>query len=499
MNFKTVLTPFINYKLNTTSSKNTPFGGFIYLFSEKHFKNFKKTILPIVETHSMAIGKNRILENEQKFVHFQGVFGPVWIGFIAKGVSQNVGDVIESNYGAAKDLAAIVSTSLKQQKIKSVSIDMTALSFDEVEGFLTGLELSSYQFLNIYQNKSKVELTAALKVPKKFQQKDLDNILKLAVSLQVSRHLINLPPNLIHPESVEKIILNELPYSKRSRITVWDYEKCKKNGLELLCAVGQGAKYKPRLIHIQYRPLKKSTKKPIAFVGKGITFDTGGLDLKPSSGMRLMKKDMGGSAAIVGLSLWADFVQLDRPCDFYLALAENSVDADSMRPSDIYKSKAGFDVEIDNTDAEGRLVLADAMTVALQHKEKPETLIDVATLTGAIKVALGSEVAGLFSNNDQLANKLYQAGQKMGEPNWRMPLYKKYMNSLNSQFADFKNSGEGFGGAITAALFLEKFAPDVKWAHLDVYCWSDKAQGGLTAGSANPQPVQTLAHFLSEL
>ena len=180
-----------------------------------------------------------------------------------------------------------------------------------------------------------------------------------------------------------------------------------------------------------------------------------------------------------------------------------------MRPSDVYQSRAGYFVEIDNTDAEGRLVLADVMNVAVTRKERPSHLIDVATLTGAIKVALGAEVAGLFCNDDKMAEQLHKAGATISEPNWRMPLVSKYFSSLSSTFADFRNSAEGFGGAITAALFLEKFADvkddeaktkrtPIKWAHLDVYCWNDRPTGAFSQGGSG-QPVQTLIQWLRSL
>jgi len=305
-----------------------------------------------------------------------------------------------------------------------------------------------------------------------------------------------MPPNELNPTSMQTIIQKEISFSKSSTIEVWDYEKCKKESMNLLVATGEGSKDKPKMIRIKYRPAGSKNKKPIAFVGKGITFDTGGLDIKPSSGMRLMKKDMGGSASVLALAIWADATKYKRPCDFYLALAENSVDANSMRPSDVYRSRSGHLVEIDNTDAEGRLVLADVIDVAVTQKEIPEYLIDVATLTGAIKVALGADVAGLFCNDEKMSEQILKAGQLSAEPHWRMPLIQKYAASLNSNFADFKNSADGFGGAITAALFLEKFARGIKWAHLDVYCWTDKNTGALTAGSANGQPVQSLISWM---
>ena len=214
--------------------------------------------------------------------------------------------------------------------------------------------------------------------------------------------------------------------------------------------------------------------------------------------MRLMKKDMGGAASGVGLAYWVAHSNYGRACDFYLALAENSIDANAMRPSDVYRSRAGYLVEIDNTDAEGRLVLADVMDVAAKKtaKDEPEYLIDLATLTGAIKVALGADMAGLFSNNDKLADQIVKAGQVVGEPNWRMPLVQKYFASISSNFADFKNSADGFGGAITAALFLEKFCNNVKWAHLDIYGWVDKPTGSLSTAGGNGQAVQTLIQWL---
>jgi leucyl aminopeptidase len=286
-------------------------------------------------------------------------------------------------------------------------------------------------------------------------------------------------------------------------------------GLHL--AVGQGALHGPRMIHLKYRPKKtsssklassksaasksvggKSNSKPIAFVGKGITFDSGGLDIKPSSGMRLMKKDMGGAAAVLGVALWAELSQINLDLDFYIGLAENAVDQKSFRPSDVVTARNGMSVEIHNTDAEGRLVLADLLDVAVTKAgvDEPEIVIDVATLTGAIKVALGADLAGLFSNSDQLSDEIQSAGQKAGDLNWRMPLYLKYTHGMSSSFADIVNAIDGFGGAITAALFLEKFVRNKPWAHLDIYAWNDKNSGSLSFSGGNGQAVQCLVQFL---
>jgi leucyl aminopeptidase len=231
-----------------------------------------------------------------------------------------------------------------------------------------------------------------------------------------------------------------------------------------------------------------------------VTFDTGGLDIKPSSNMRLMKKDMGGSAALAGLAHWLGEAQISLPVDIYLGLAENSVDGKSMRPSDVLIARSGMSVEIHNTDAEGRLVLADVLDVAVTQKnaDEPSQVIDVATLTGAIKAGLGAEISGLFCNDDSLAKELESAGQLAGEPNWRMPLYSRYGRNMDSSFADIVNCVDGFGGAITAALFLEKFIRGKSWAHMDIYGWNDRAQGALTFAGGSGQAVQTLIEFLQK-
>lgn len=498
MNFKRVVTPFIKFHvLNAKSSKSSAkskdaFDGFVYLFGADQMKKNKSLFQNIIEMESLPYQEMSLLKNEQKVVHFVGVRGPTWI-------------IFDSGYGALRDRAGQLATQWRALKLKNIHIEAHQLNKDDLTGLVTGFELSTYNFLQVYKNESSVQLEISMsltstasrlkQVPQLIEQAQ-----KNAVAVQVARHLVNLPPNVINPESIEKLVTQELKFSKSSKIEIWNEARCKKEGLNLLLAVGAGAQHTSRLVHIKYRPTQsKNSKKPVAFVGKGITFDTGGLDIKPSTAMRLMKKDMGGAAAILALAYWADQTKLQKPCDFYLALAENAVDAESMRPSDVYKSHAGYLVEIDNTDAEGRLVLADAMSVAATRDEVPAAIIDVATLTGAIKVALGAEVAGLFSNDDGLAKALFDAGGKMSEHNWRMPLVQKYFSSLNSNFADFRNSGEGFGGAITAALFLEKFCHGIKWAHLDIYAWNDRADGALSSAGGNGQSVQTLISYLENL
>jgi len=205
---------------------------------------------------------------------------------------------------------------------------------------------------------------------------------------------------------------------------------------------------------------------------------------------------MGGSAAVLGTAMWAVASGLKVNLDVYLALAENSVSDKSFRPSDVVTARNGMSVEIHNTDAEGRLVLADALDVAVKQKTKPRAVVDVATLTGAIKVALGAQLAGLFANDSKLSSALSSAGSQAGDLMWSMPLYRKYSSQMSSNFADMVNATDGFGGAITAALFLEKFVADVPWAHLDIYAWKDAPDGCWLEAGGSGQSILALAAFL---
>lgn len=496
--FSTILEPHINYSLVSNFNKLAECDAIIYYFGAKEAKNKAKNLEALVETHALDFQVDELKKSDKKNIHFIGRNGPVWIVFESAGTATDHDGLLnESAYAFARDQFGTILGQIKALKLKSVSIYFQGADNVVTEGAVVGLELASYNFLTHF--KASAEKAEALKVQLNIKNENLQSALKKVVAVQIARHLTNLPPNVINPATVEQLAY-DLPFSKNTEIIVWDEKKCEAEGMGLLCATGAGSPTAPRMIRFKYRP-KSKNKKPIAFVGKGITFDTGGLDIKPSSAMRLMKKDMGGAASVLALAFWADSSGYDRPCDFYLALAENAVDGFSMRPGDVYKSRAGFLVEIDNTDAEGRLVLSDVMDVAAKQtgNDEPEYLVDIATLTGAIKVALGGDTAGLFCNDDKMAQSFMAAGQRSGEPNWRMPLNQRLWGDLSSQFADFKNSGGGFGGAITAALFLQKFINGKKWAHLDVYSWTDKSTGALNAGAATGQPVQSVVEWLESL
>ncbi|MFN8790987.1 MAG: leucyl aminopeptidase family protein [Bdellovibrionales bacterium] len=452
----------------------------------------------LVELHQAGWDAETLQQSEKEWLSFQGSEGPVWIlKPNAPSGQTHLGRLDESLYAKSRDLLGTVTAALKVAAVREVVLHFHETSDDMELGALVGLDMACYSY------KDSEKTFKSLQSKTLFLNKgdgELDeNLLKRsqvrAASVNIARHLVNTPPNLMTPEHFVQLA-RKLKFSASSKISVWNESKLKSEKCHLILAVGQGSANPPRLLKISYRPRKKSRRAPVAFVGKGITFDTGGLDIKPSSGMRLMKKDMGGAASTLALAYWVDKSGYEHPVDFYCALAENAVDGNAMRPSDVYQARSGATVEIDNTDAEGRLVLADALDVAVSSKPEVETVIDMATLTGACRVALGVELAGLFSNDDDLAEELNRAGQKAGDMNWRLPLMERYFSAYSSPFADFKNAGESFGGAITAALFLQKFVRGKKWAHLDMYSWTDKAVGPFHAAGGNAQSVQALIEWL---
>ncbi len=465
----------------------------IYLLSEGHASQIKS----IVEEHGVGWEKEQARDSEKEWVTFQGEQGPVWV-LRPKDVTggQHSGLLSESLYAKCRDLFGTLVANLRAVSVAEVHLHFVGTTEEMELGAFVGLEMASYAFKDT--EKVFKSLSASQIIYHKETEFDESVIQKAVVrarSVNIARHLVNTPPNLKTPDLLAKTVRG-MKWSKQSKIEIWNEAKLKAEKCNLILAVGQGSPSKPCLIKISYRPKKKSSKALVAFVGKGITFDTGGLDIKPSAPMRLMKKDMGGAASTIGLAHWVDQSAYDGPIDFYLAIAENAVDGNSMRPGDVYTSRSGLRVEIDNTDAEGRLVLADAIDVAATSKQNPEVIVDMATLTGACRVALGVELAGLFSNDDDLAEQFARAGQRAGDMNWRLPLMERYFAPYSSAFADFKNAGESFGGAITAALFLQKFVKGKKWVHLDMYGWGDKPVGPLHFAGGNGQSVQALIEWL---
>jgi leucyl aminopeptidase len=345
-----------------------------------------------------------------------------------------------------------------------------AFSAHEVADLALGMRMRSYSFEK-YRTKKKpedekkplsVSILASEAVAARKAQKSNDAI---AEGINIARDLVNEPPNILNPATFAKQASQMS--SLGVKITVLDEKAMTKLGMRALLAVGQGSSNESKVVIMQWNGAKSAKTKPVAFVGKGVTFDTGGISIKPAGGMEDMKGDMAGAACVTGLMHALASRKAKVNAIGIIGLVENMPDGKAQRPGDIVTSMSGQTIEIINTDAEGRLVLADILWHA-QAAFKPQFMVNLATLTGAILVALGQDHAGLFSNNDNLAMQLFDMGQKTGERVWRMPLDPAYDKIIDSKFADVKNSGGRYAGSITAAQFLQRFVNDCPWAHLDI-------------------------------
>jgi leucyl aminopeptidase len=303
---------------------------------------------------------------------------------------------------------------------------------------------------------------------------------RIVGAVAMGRDLVNTPPNDLGPDALEAVAV-ALGREHDADIEVIKGDELLAQNYPLIHAVGRGSGQEPRLVILR---IGNPEAPKLALVGKGVTFDTGGVNLKPGAGMALMKKDMGGAAC--ALALFSSLAQsrLNVRLSVYLPIVENSMDGTSFRPSDVIKARNGLTIEIDNTDAEGRLILADAVTRA--SEDGNEMILDMATLTGAARVALGPELPPFFTDDEILGAQLTTAAKATGDHLWPMPLWRPYEDDLESNIADLKNSGGPFAGAINGALFISKFVitPDNSpiWAHFDVYCWNPKDKPGRPAG-----------------
>jgi leucyl aminopeptidase len=335
-----------------------------------------------------------------------------------------------------------------------------------------GWALGSYRFTRY---KPSTNGLASLVWPAKA---DRASVTRTVEAVTLARDLINTPANDMGPgELAEAARALARRHKARIQITVGD--RLLQANYPTIHAVGRAAKAQPRLIDLTWGNPRHPK---VTLCGKGVCFDTGGLDLKPASGMRLMKKDMGGAACVLGLAHMVMAARLKLRLRVLVPAVENAVAGDAMRPLDIVKTRKGITVEIGNTDAEGRLILCDALAEA--DREKPDLILDCATLTGAARVALGPDLPALFANDDGLAAALLKHGTAESDPLWRLPLWQPYKKLLDSQAADINNVSEsGFAGAITAALFMQQFvSAETKWAHVDMIAWNPTARPGRPVG-----------------
>ena len=400
-------------------------------------------------------------------------------------------------------------THLKQyKKVSKIDMYPDSIDFDNKKlisfftQFIFGFNLKSYTF-NKYKtlNKEKINKKIAFQIITSHKEKIQKNYKyydAVKEGVFFSRDLVSEPPNILNPKKYTEEI------SKLSKlglkIEILNESKLKKLGMNSLLGVGQGSENETFLVVIKWNGAKSNFGKPLAFVGKGVCFDTGGISLKPARFMEEMKYDMGGSAVVVGLMKSLALRKAKVNAVGVVGLVENMPDGNAQRPGDVVKSYSGKTIEVLNTDAEGRLVLADALTYT-EEKFKPRFIIDLATLTGAIIMALGEEYAGLFSNDDELSKKIFKSSENVNEKVWRLPLHKNYDKLIDSSVADVQNINyAGGAGSITAAQFLQRFIINkTPWAHLDIagMAFSKKA-ANLNPGGATGFGVRLLSNLIKE-
>jgi leucyl aminopeptidase len=376
----------------------------------------------------------------------------------------------EYDYFVAGDLPTLLP--LGQYRLSELPSDI-GNSGQFILDFATSWGLASYTY-DRYKKDSKILPLLALS-----SKKMMSDALKTVNSIYLVRDMINCPAGDLMPEDISKIVDDMASENKGMEVTHIVGEELLKQNFPTIHMVGRASIHEPRLIDFTWG---NPSDPKVTLVGKGVCFDSGGLNLKPGSGMRNMKKDMGGSAHALGLASMIIQHKLPIRLRVLIPAVENAVSSNAFRPGDVITTRQGITVEIDNTDAEGRLVLCEALTEA--DSESPEVIIDFATLTGACRVALGTELPGFFCNDDVLAQNLSIGSRNIKDPIWRLPLFQPYKSMLSSQIADIQNSADSpLGGAITAALYLQMFvSKDTPWVHFDVMAWNNRKLPGRPIG-----------------
>ena len=387
----------------------------------------------------------------------------------------------------AREVAAKAIKKAMQIKAKTVAFAFEGVEFDYSEQVATGILIADYSF-DKYKSEKKDEKIAEVYL--EANEEAVKKAEKITAAMAFTRNLANEPAQFATPTELASIACD-----LGLETVVYDKDECEKMGMGAFLAVGRGSSQEPKFIHMKYSV--ENPKKRIAIIGKGITFDSGGLDIKPASSMLTMKDDMSGAACVFGImSILREFnPQVE--VHGIIAACENMPGCSAYKPGDILTAKNGKTIEVDNTDAEGRLTLADALCYASELGV--DEVIDVATLTGACMVALGSQAAGIVGNDDTLVKTLISTAERSGERFWELPLWDEYFDSLKSDIADMKNTGSRWGGASTAGCFLKKFVKDVKWAHIDIagVAFLDKPQKELIKG-ASGACVRTLLNYILE-
>lgn len=398
-----------------------------------------------------------------------------------------------------RNASASAVSEAKALHIESLTIDA---GDDYLQSIIEGVLLANYEF-NAYRKAEEHTLKEVHILVSKVDKsaKEAKTIADKVVSgVFKARDLVNTPAKDMQPQDLAKTAKEIAKMSENISVKVLDRAQCEKLGMGSYLSVASGADAPPAFIHLKYRPKGKALKK-IAIVGKGVTFDSGGLSLKPAQYMMTMKCDMGGSATVLGL--FRTLAELDINIEVHgiIPATENMVNGKATRPGDVVRAMDGQTIEVLNTDAEGRLTLADALLYA--QKQKVDEIIDLATLTGACVVALGEEISALYTDDEIMAKRIIEAGQEAGEEIWNMPLYSKYDDLLKSEIADMRNIAKSsYGGSITAALFLKRFIKDgVKWSHIDIAgpAFAERPLNPYSKYGGTGFGVMTLLNYLKNL
>ena len=481
------MTISINYK-NSSSKKNST-NLVLFLDEKLNISNIRKYISG--SEYAFISDMIKIKSSKNKIVSFDiSSKRKIILVSLKKNISssdlENLG---ASFYDQFKDL--------KQNEYYINSDSLISQNKNYLGNFLHGIRLKSYRFEKYKTKKSKKNISIIVTGKNKPSSNDQLKFKAIEEGTFYTRDLVSEPGNILHPDEYAKRLNSLRKYGLK--INIYDEKKLKKLGMNTLLGVGQGSIRGSYLVTMEWNGLKDKGK-PLAFVGKGVCFDTGGISLKPAKFMEDMTYDMAGSAVVVGLMKSLALRKAKINAVGVVGLVENMPGGNAQRPGDIVKSYSGKTVEILNTDAEGRLVLADALTYT-EEKFKPKFIVDLATLTGAIIVSLGSEYAGLFSNDDKLSKQLITAGEKVEEKVWRMPLNKNFDKLIDSKNADMQNINYvGGAGSTTAAQFLQRFILNkTPWAHLDIAGMAFSKYGGaLNSGGATGYGVRLLNKLIED-
>lgn len=409
-----------------------------------------------------------------------------------------LGEKDKFNLNKLRELSAKIVQKVSGIKAKKVCIDLGKLEFDAFDSgevVTEGALIGEYSFDKYKSEKNKDKIQEFILVEKdenKFQKltEGTEKGIKIAQAMSFARDLSNEPAQYATPAKLAEVAKK----IEGVKTKVYDKDEIEKMGMGAFLAVSKGSCEFPKFIHIKYTP--QNPKKKIALIGKGITFDSGGLDIKPASSMLTMKDDMSGSACVLSVMNALKSFNPQVEIHAIVAACENMPGCAAYKPGDILTAKNNKTIEIDNTDAEGRLTLADALCFACELGV--DEIIDIATLTGACMVALGSQAAGIMGNNQTLIDNLIKTGEASGERFWQLPMYEEFFDSLKSDVADMKNTGSRWGGASTAGIFLQKFVKEgVAWAHLDIagVAFLEKPQKELSKG-ATGAGVRTLLNYI---